>query len=228
MRDGHHRARVVLEERLEPRHRLRIEMVGRLVEQQQVGRLQQEPAQRHPPLLAAAQRRDVGIGRRQAQGVHRQLDAAVEIPGVGRVDLVLHPSLLLEHLVHLVGRKVFAELRVDLVEPLQQPPQVGGALFHVAAHVLRGVERGLLRQVAHRAALCEERFAAELGLDARHDAQQRALAGPVVSEDADLGPRQKREPDVLEDDVVGGIDLRQPLHRVDVLRCHVGSTWGNA
>jgi hypothetical protein len=35
--DGHHRAGVLLQRALEPRHRLRVEVVGGLVEQEQVG-----------------------------------------------------------------------------------------------------------------------------------------------------------------------------------------------
>ena len=46
-------SRIVLEEPLEPRHRLGIQMVGRLIEEQQIGRQQQQPAQRHPAALAA-------------------------------------------------------------------------------------------------------------------------------------------------------------------------------
>ena len=76
----------------------------------------------------------------------------------------------------------------------------------------------LLRQVADRAALREEGLAEELGVLAGHDPQQRALAGAVQAEHADLGAGQEREPDVLEDDVVGGMDLPQPFHDVDVLR----------
>ena len=61
------------------------------------------------------------------------------------------------------------------------------------------------------------RFADEVGVLARHDPQQRALAGAVDAEHADLGAGEKRQPDVLEDHGVGRIDLPETLHRVDVL-----------
>ena len=48
-------ARVLLEEALQPLDRLGVEVVGRLVEQEQVGVAQQEPAERDPALLAAGQ-----------------------------------------------------------------------------------------------------------------------------------------------------------------------------
>ncbi|CAA9313372.1 MAG: hypothetical protein AVDCRST_MAG07-653, partial [uncultured Frankineae bacterium] len=74
-------------------------MVGRLVEQQQVGRLEQQLAQGDPAPLAAGQHADVGVRRRQAQRVHGLLDLAVELPGVGRLDLVEQGLLLLEDLL---------------------------------------------------------------------------------------------------------------------------------
>ena len=87
--DGDDRAGVLVEEALEPLDRLGVEVVGRLVEQQQVGVLEEQPGERHAALLAAGQRRDVGVVGRAAQRVHRDVDVALEVPGVGRVDPVL-------------------------------------------------------------------------------------------------------------------------------------------
>ena len=87
-------ARVLLEEALEPVDRLGVEVVGRLVEEEQVGVLEEQPAERHATLLAAGQGRDVGVVGRAAQGVHRDVDVALEVPGVRGVDLVLERGLL--------------------------------------------------------------------------------------------------------------------------------------
>ena len=65
------------------------------------------------------------------------------------------------------------------------------ALLDVAAHVFRGVEPRLLRQVADPHAVGGPRLAEELLVDAGHDAQQRALARAVAAEDADLGARDR-------------------------------------
>ena len=92
--DGDHRARVLVEEALEPLDGLGVEVVGRLVEQQQVGVLEQQPGERHAALLAAGERRDVGVVGRAAQRVHRDLDVALDVPGVGGVDPVLERGLL--------------------------------------------------------------------------------------------------------------------------------------
>ena len=49
---GDDRAGVLLQVPLQPGHRLGVEVVGGLVQQQQIGRGEQEPAQGHPPALA--------------------------------------------------------------------------------------------------------------------------------------------------------------------------------
>ena len=81
---------------LEPQHRLGVEVVGGLVEQQQVGLLQQQLAQRDAAALTTGEHGDVGVRRRAAQGVHRLLELGVEVPRVGGVDRLLE----LAHLLH--------------------------------------------------------------------------------------------------------------------------------
>src|SRR5438093_2272202 len=51
--DRHHRARVLLEVALEPRHRLGVEVVGGLVEEEQRGLPEEDLAERDAPALAA-------------------------------------------------------------------------------------------------------------------------------------------------------------------------------
>ena len=51
--DHDHGAGIVAQMVLEPGHALRVEMVGRLVEQEDVWLGQQQTAKRHAPLLAA-------------------------------------------------------------------------------------------------------------------------------------------------------------------------------
>ena len=109
VRDRDDGAREVVQEVLEPGDRLGVEVVGRLVEQQQIRGAQQQPAEGDAAPLTARQRGDVRVARRAAQRVHRHLDLRVELPGADLVDAVLHAPLLGEHLVHLVGREVLGE-----------------------------------------------------------------------------------------------------------------------
>ena len=57
----------------------------------------------------------------------------------------------------------------------------------------------------------------EILIEARHDAQQRRLAGAVEAEHADLRARQKRQPNVLQHLAPAGIGLGETFHDVDVL-----------
>ena len=70
MGDGQHGSFVVVEELLEPEHALRIEMVGRLVEEQQVGGLQQQTAERHAAAFPTREDGDRGIRGRALQCIH--------------------------------------------------------------------------------------------------------------------------------------------------------------
>ncbi len=210
MGHGDDRARVLLEMAFEPRHRLGVEMVGRLVEQQQVGLLQQQPAERDAALLAARKRLDLRVAGRAAQRVHRDLERAVEFPALHGVDPVLQLALLFEQRVHLV---VAQRLR----RSARRPPR--------SAAADRGSRRALPRRC--RARPCSRsscgswerkpilmpggrtRFAEEVLVDARHDAQQRTLAGAVGTDDADLRAGQEGQGDPVEDDAIGADHLAE-------------------
>ena len=141
---------ILLQVPFEPGDALGVEVVGRLVEQQEVGPFEQDLAERDAPPLAAGEGADVGVAGRQPHGVHGDLDAAVEVPPLGRLDRVLDLRLLVEQPVHLVGVGRLAEPGVDLVEPGEQRADRRDGLLDVAADVQGRVERRLLRQVADR------------------------------------------------------------------------------
>ena len=148
MGDGHDGAGVVAEEPLEPGHRLGVEVVGGLVEQQQVGRAQQQAAQRHAALLAAGEVGHLGVARREAQGVHGDLDLAVEVVGALGGDLGFEAGLLLADLLVVgVGVGVLGQALVVLGE---QPGHLGHAVEHVVLDVLGLVEVRLLLEHARR------------------------------------------------------------------------------
>ncbi len=217
MGDRDHGARIVFEKALQPRDQFRIEMVGRLVEQQQVGTLQQQPAQRHSTPLAAGERPHLGLARRAAQRVHRDLDRTVELPAVGLVDLFLQFALFGDQRLHFVGCEVLGEPGADRLEPVEQRLGFGQSLDDVAEHVLLRIESRLLRQIADPRSFGGPGLARIVALLAGHDPQQGRLAGAVGTEHADLGARKKRQPDVPQHLATAGIALAEPLHHIDVL-----------
>ena len=141
--DGQDGALVVGEVLLEPQHALGVEVVGRLVEQQQVGLGQQQLAQRHAALLTTGEVGDRLVGRRAAQRVHRLLELGVDVPRVGGVELLLELAHLVHQLVGVVGRHQFGDLVVPVELALDRH-----ALFDVLADGLGLVELGLLHEDA--------------------------------------------------------------------------------
>src|SRR5262249_54922604 len=69
VRDRDDRALVLLQMPLEPRDRFGVEVVRRLVEEEQIGLPQEHLAERDAAALAARELGDVGVGRREAKRV---------------------------------------------------------------------------------------------------------------------------------------------------------------
>src|SRR5439155_316790 len=221
VRDGHHRAGILVEVRLGRGDRFGVGMVGGLVEEEEIGLLEEHAAQGDAPALAARERAHVGVARRQAERVHRDLERAVELPGVRGVDGVLDAGLLAEELLHLRRRHVLAEAHRHLLEAREQMARRPDGLLDVLEDVLRRIEQRLLRQVADDDALGGRRVAREVVLDARHDAQQRALARPVRADHADLRAAVEGERDALQDLLPLGGDLAHVPHGEDEGRWHI-------
>ena len=220
VRDRHDGARVLGQVPLEPGHRLGVEVVGGLVEEQQVGPLEEDLAERDAALLAAGDLRDVGVGRRQPQRVHRDLELPVELPGVGGLDRVLDPLVLGHELVALGLRELLGQLLVELLEALEQRAGLGDALLHVAEDVLGRVEPRVLRQEADRVPSAGNASPAKSFSTPAMIFRSVDLPAPFKPEDADLGARQEREIDALQNLALRRDDLPQIDHRVDVLVCH--------
>src|SRR2546430_2457293 len=85
-----------------------------------------------------------------------------------------------------------------------RPRRPGSKGFVDDADAVRGgVEARILREKAEADAAGGKRLPKNAFVDTRHDAQQRALAGAVGAEHADLGAEVEREPDVVENLDVG-------------------------
>ena len=222
--DRDDRARVLLQEPLQPEDRLGVEVVGRLVEQQQVGVAEEQAGERDAALLAAGERRDVGVVGRAAQRVHRDVDVALQAPGVGGVDLVLERGLLrADGLVVGVGLGPLGHDGVVLVDEVLD---LADAVEHVALDVLGRVELGLLAQVADGEAGREPRLTDEAVVEPGHDPQQARLAGAVRADDADLRARVERDRDVLEHGPVGRVVPGELVGRVDEFVGHASRVAG--
>jgi hypothetical protein len=221
--DRHHGAGILLEGSFQPGHRLGIEVVGGLVQEQQVRPGQKEAAQGHTTPLTTGELGDVGIPRRQSEGVHGDLEGALEVPGAGGIDLVLELGLLGQQLVE-VGVRL-AHGGTDLVEPVDQGLGLGHPVGHVAQHVLGRVELGLLGQVPDGESGCEPGLAGEAVILAGHDLEEGGLPRAVGADDPDFGAGIEGEVDPLQDFPVRWVEASQVTHGVDVLSSHRPPVW---
>ncbi len=219
--DGDDGALVVLQVTFEPRNRFGVEVVGRFVEQEKIGFRQEQPAQRDAPALAAGKGFDRGVGRREAQRVHCDLELAVEVPRVQRFDLVLQLRLFGEQLVE-VGVGV-AHGRAHRLEPIEEVLRVRDTVGHVAEHVFVGVEFRFLGEETDAEPGRDPYLAAVAVVLAGHDPQQGRFARTVQPEHADLGARVHRDVDTAQDLFVGRVDPAQVAHRDDELGGHAST-----
>ena len=210
MGDQDDAAFVFAQRRFQPFHRLRVQMVGGFVQQQNVGRVQQQLAQRDAAAFAARQGFHLGVAIGAAQRVHRLVHLGVQIPQALGLDLVLQFRHLVGGLVGIVRR--------DLVVAVHQRLLLGDAFHDIAAHVLVGIELRFLGEIAHAHAVGGPGVAGEFLVHPRHDLHQGGLARAVDADDADLGAGIEAQPDVLEHLLAAGIGLGQTLHHINELR----------
>ena len=211
-------ARVFLEIALEPGDRLGIEVIGRLIEQQHVRRRQQQPAQRDAALLAARERADARLPRRQAQRIGGDLELALELPAAGGVDGVLQLRLLREQRVHFAHRpSARANLSLMWLNSSSWRNVAPEALHDGGcARPWLSSSSGSCGRKPMRMPLCGPRLTVEAAIDARHDPQQRGLARAVQTEHADLGAGKERQADVAQDDAASAAP---PSRRGSSCRC---------
>ena len=218
MRDRHHRAGVVLQEALQPVDALGVQVVGRLVQQQQIGSREQQATQRHAATLTARQLGDVGVVRWAAQRVHRDLHVALEAPGVCGLDLGFEVRLQRADLVEV--RIGVAPHRGHFFVAGEQVANRRHAVHHVAEHVLARIELGLLFQQTDREPGGEAGLAGVAVIDPGHDPKQARLTAAVGADDADLGPGIEGERNVLEHRAVRGIEPGEFVTRIDEFGGH--------
>jgi hypothetical protein len=212
---------------LEPQDRLGVQVVGGLVEQQQVGLLQQQLAQGDATALTTGEHRDVGVRWRAPQRIHGLLELGVQVPRVGVVDLLLE----LAHLGH-QGVEVgvgLGHLGADLVETVELGLDLASALLDVAEDRLVLIEHRLLHEDADAVTRGQPRLTVGRLVQSGHDLEHGRLAGAVGSHDADLGAGEERQRDVVEDDLVAvrlagtGHDIDELGHATQASQAHAAS-----
>ena len=181
---------------LEPLDRADVQVVGRLVEQQQVGIGDDEARERGARLLAAGDRR--GRPRpfvaREPEPGQRLVHALVERVAAEDVEAVLE--------VGVVGA-AGVTLVLEALELHGHPLEMRRAMAHGGPEVRRGHERlvevRLLAEEAEAQAALARGDATVRLVDARRDPEQRRLAGAVRPDQAHALAGGDRRGDLVED-----------------------------
>jgi hypothetical protein len=181
--DDHDRAAEVADQLLQPQDAVEVEVVGGLVEQQQVGLGDQRARQRHA--LDATARQAGNLRRRvESETLDHLLDALVQAPGLGGFHRVLQgvePGQGLGRGV--LGHRDHGGVVVD--QELRRGAQTVG---DGGEHITLEIEVGLLRHVGGdhfglppHCAIIERRLAGER-------AQQAGFARAVAPDERDRSP----------------------------------------
>mmetsp|Transcript_66491 Transcript_66491/g.157598 ORF Transcript_66491/g.157598 Transcript_66491/m.157598 type:complete len:278 (-) Transcript_66491:164-997(-) len=217
MRDRHARPLVSPEELLEPRDALGVQMVGRLVEEEQVRLAEEQLAERHAPPLPTRQVVHHGFRGRAAESVERPINCPLQLPPVLGLDAILDALHLLgELLLGSIIQRGVRHLEGDFVEGVEEVARLLDCLFDVLQHCRVLGELGLLLEVADVGPPRGRRVTVVPVVDARHNLHEGGLAGSVVAQDPDLCPWVEGEVDVVEELLAVVERLPKLVHLVDV------------
>ncbi len=127
-------------------------MVGRLVEQQHVGLLQQQAAQCHTAAFTSRKGVDNLVVGRALEGIHGAFEFGIDVPCVGGVEGILQFALALDEGIHLVGVFKYVgvgECRVYIVEFLKQVDDRLHTFAYDFDYRLAGGEPGFLFEITY-------------------------------------------------------------------------------
>ena len=177
----------------QPLNGVQIQMIGRLIKQQQIRLADQRPAQQHPPPPATGQLGQRRI-RRQAQTAENGLGALLPAPALARFQFMLqafHPAQPLRRgIVDQGGSRL-----VILRQQRAQPFQTAGNHFE---HGRRGVSGQFLGQSGQtQAGLAPDLATVRLNLGSQQ-AQQGGLARAVATNQTDPLARINLEAGLIE------------------------------
>ena len=142
---------VLGQESLQPLDRCQVEVVGRLVEEQQVGVLEQQPRERDAHHPAARELADVAlhVGLGEAEAGQDAPRLGLQRPAAELLEPMLEPAVLVHQLGQLVlGRRPRSQLGLDVPHPALDAAHRAGAGQHLGQDAAPRRLGHLLAQVA--------------------------------------------------------------------------------
>ena len=201
---GHQqRAGARFQEAFEPDDRLDVEMVGRLVHQQDVGLAEQHARHRHAHLPAAGQRADVAVDPLvvEPEAVEHFAGLRLERVAAEVLVLLLHFAEAREDGVHLAGPIRIAHRVIELLELVMQIADAAAAENRLVEHRAARHLLDVLAEIADRQLLRDRHVAFVGDLLAGDQPEQRGLSGSVRADQADFLSRIELERGVDEEEL---------------------------
>ena len=181
---------------LQPFHRVHVQMVGRLIQKQNVGLLQKQPCKIHPRLFSAGKRRKklLALRLRNRQTVADFVRFGVDLISAAGFKAVRERVILRQNFL----RRMLGHLRFQLAHASFDPVQSGKRRAqHVADQILRRIDRDLGNK-PHLFALREGNRAGIIVDFARQNLKKRRLARAVFAEQPDALARLHVKADTVE------------------------------
>ena len=185
MTDQHHRLCRLLQPLLQPAYRVDVEVVGRLVEQQHVGTLQQYLCQlyTHAPATAELAGRALQVFASETQSHECPLQFCLAVVGTHHhvAVVLLCEAFHQRHVAVALVVSTLAQLLLEALHTLFHPSHVGKGLLGLLTH--RGVvlQHHDLRQIAHNSILWHAHHTTGGCLHATEYLQQRRFSRSVLS-----------------------------------------------
>ena len=175
-----------------------VQVVGRLVQDQQVGRREQQPRQYRPSALPARKLRDravevVGVKAQPGQGL---ADARFVGVAAAALELVLQLAIALQRRL---GLRRVAHLGFQAAQLGFHRHQLGQRIQALLPQRVRALQRRFLWQVADLQPAQSLQRAGRRLFQIQQDAQQGGLANPVWPDHRHARPMRQAEGDIRKD-----------------------------
>ena len=198
----------------EPANGFGVEVVGRFVEQENIGFGKEQSAKCHAAAFTAREVIDMHISRWTTQGIHRLFDARIEIPYILCVDFFLKFALLFDYTIHFFVGHGVGKFGAECIVFVHEVNVFLYTLFDNFSHGFARFKLGLLFQIPYGVAGGEVGFAIEFFIYTSKDAQQRAFTRAIEAEYADFRAVEIGKRDVFDDGFFVDV-FAYAHHRID-------------
>ncbi len=164
-------------------------MVGRFVEQQHVWFFQQQAAQRYATTLTTGEVSDFRVPVRQTQRIRCTLQLNVQVVTVVSLNDLFQTALFSGQLVK-IGIRIGVQ-RIHFIQAFQGVNHFRNRFFNGLTHGVFRVQLRFLRQITNLDIRLRTRFAFDVFINARHNAQQGGLTRAVQTRTPIFAPGKK-------------------------------------